>query len=379
MKSYARLLPVFVAFYCMGFVDIVGTAVNLTSIDFKLSATTMQFLAFMIFIWFFIFSIPTGIVQDRLGKKRVVIIALLVTTLAMIVPFILYNLQVIILAFALLGIGNTIIQVSLNPLLYDVSAEGSYPSNMSLSQFIKSVAAFFGPLLTVFFARHLNDWKYIFLFYGLLSIISMVWLYFTPIAEKKPSENPARFGPCLKLLGNGYVLSMVLGIFIVVGLDVGMNTGIPGFLRRDGLSSDQAVKGISIYIFALMASRFLGALLLKKVSSRIFLFISAFVTIGGLVLLIFPVEPFVTKTAILIVGLGSANVFPLIFSTSVEKMPERSSEISSLMIMAISGGAVFPFLMGIIIDTIGLQASIIFLLIISLYLGYLGIKNYLSR
>ncbi len=379
MKTFTKVLPVFVAFYCMGFIDIVGTAVNLASIDFELSATTMQFLAFMIFIWFFVFSIPTGIVQDRLGKKNVVVFALFVTMLAMIVPFIVYNFAVLILAFTLLGIGNTIIQVSLNPLLYDVSSQGSYSSNMSLSQFIKSVAAFFGPLITVFFANRLGDWRYIFLFYGALSVLSMVWLYFTPITEKKRSDNPARFGQCLKLLGNGYVLSMVIGIFIVVGLDVGMNTGVPGFLERHGLSSDQAVKGISIYIFALMASRFLGAIILKKLNARVFLFFSTIITLTGLVVLIFDIEQLVTKIAILLIGLGSANIFPLIFSMSVEKMPERSNEISGLMIMAISGGAVFPFLMGIIIDSISLKVSIIFLLLISLYLGFLSIMNLFAK
>ena len=379
MKSYTRLLPVILAFYCMGFVDIVGTAVKYASADFSLSATTTQFLAFMIFIWFFIFSIPTGIVQDRLGKKNVVIFALLVTVFAMIVPFLLYNLNILIIAFALLGIGNTIIQVSLNPLLYDVSPEGSYSSNMSLSQFIKSLAAFFGPLLTVFFAHRMGDWRYVFLFYGFLSILSMVWLFFTPISEKKRGEKTARFIPCLKLLGNGYILSMVLGIFIVVGLDVGMNTGVPGFLERHDIRGDQAVKGISIYIFALMAARFLGALILKKINSRIFLLLSAFVTIAGLVLLIFTIDPLVTKTAIVLVGLGSANVFPLIFSMSVERIPERSSEISGLMIMAISGGAVFPFLMGIIIDNFSLTLSIVFLLCITVYLVFLGIKNLVRK
>ena len=379
MKSLSRLLPVFIAFYCMGFIDIVGTAVNLASIDFKLDATLMQFLTFMIFVWFFIFSIPTGIVQDRLGKKNVVLFALMITVLAMILPFIVYSFTVLIVSLALLGIGNTVIQVSLNPLLYDVSPEGNYSSNMSLSQFIKSVAAFFGPLLTVFFAKMLDDWRYIFLFYGILSALSMIWLSFTPVIEKARSQTPARLGPCLKLLGNGYVLSMVLGIFIVVGLDVGMNTGVPRFLERHGFTSNQAISGISIYIFALMISRFLGAIILKKLNARAFLLISAFLTLAGLVFLIFDIDPLFTKIAILLVGLGSANIFPLIFSLSIERMPDRSNEISGLMIMAISGGALFPLIMGIIIDSLGLTASIVFLLLISLYLGYLSLKYALSK
>jgi len=376
MKSLYRLLPVFIAFYCMGFVDIVGTAVNLAAADFNLSATNAQFLTSMIFLWFLVFSIPTGILQERIGKKNVVLIALGVTILAMIIPFIHYSYPIMLLGFALLGIGNTIIQVSLNPLLYDVSPEGSYSSNMSLSQFIKSVAAFFGPLLTVFFVHKLGDWKYIFLAYGGLSLLTMFWLMLTPIAEKAKKEKPAKFTDCFGLLGNKFVLLMVLGIFIVVGLDVGMNTGIPRFLEQFGLSPEQAVKGISVfYIFSLMASRFLGAVILKKVSPRRFLIFSAFFTIAGVILLSFGINSLATKMAIVIVGLGSANIFPLIFSISVEKMPERSNEISGLMIMAISGGALFPLLMGVILDHIGLTASILFLLIITSYLGFIGIWN----
>ena len=376
MKSLYRLLPVFIAFYCMGFVDIVGTAVNLAAADFNLNATHTQFLTSMIFLWFLIFSLPTGILQERIGKKNVVLIALAVTILAMLIPFFFYSYSIMLLGFALLGIGNTIIQVSLNPLLYDVSPEGSYSSNMSLSQFIKSVAAFFGPLLTVLFVDELGDWKFIFLAYGGLSLITIVWLMFTSITEKARKSKPAKITDCISLLGNRFVLLMVLGIFIVVGLDVGMNTGVPRFLEQFGLSPDKAVESISVfYIFSLMASRFLGAVVLKKISPRIFFIISAFLTIAGLILLTLGINSILTKLAIVIIGLGSANIFPLIFSISVEKMPERSNEISGLMIMAISGGAIFPLIMGVIIDHIGLTASILFLLTVTLYLGFLSVKN----
>ena len=379
MKSYLRVLPVFIAFYCMGFVDIVGTAVKMAADDLALNATTSQFLTFMIFIWFFVFSIPTGIIQDQVGKKNMVLISLVVTLLAMIVPFLFYNYFVLIVSFALLGIGNTIIQVSLNPLLYEVSPKGSYSSNMSFSQFIKSLAAFFGPLLTVFFANKLGDWKYIFLLYAGLSVLSMVWLYLTPVTEIKSEGKPASFASCFRLLGNSYILVMVLGIFIVVGLDVGMNTGIPRFLGKFHLTSDQEVKSISIYIFALMASRFIGALILKKLSSSLFLQLSSMLTLAGLFLLVVSGDPMLSKTAIFLVGFGSANIFPLIFSLSIEKMPERSNEIAGLMIMAISGGAVFPFLMGVVIDNIGVTAGILFLLLISLYLGVVSLRSYSGK
>ncbi|MBA7618219.1 hypothetical protein ES703_25540 [subsurface metagenome] len=375
MKSFLKVLPVFVAFYCMGFVDIVGTAVNYASKDFNLTNSTMQFLTSMIFIWFFVFSIPTGILQDRLGKKTMVIVALLITTLAMVMPFILYNYFVLMTGLALMGIGNTVIQVSLNPLLYNVSSKGNYSSNMSLSQFIKSTAAFLGPMITVFFIRKMGDWRFIFLVYGCLSVLSGVWLYFTSVEESQKKEQPASFGSCFKLFGNTYILLMVLGIFIVVGLDVGMNTGIPNVLKQYSLTHEEAIKGISLYFIALMASRFLGAILLKKLFTSYFLIVSAIITLAGLLILIFSNTVLWAGIAIVIVATGSANIFPLIFSLSIEKYPEKSNEISALMIMAISGGAVFPVLMGVFTENFSVKAGIVFLLVISLYLGFVSIWN----
>lgn len=376
MRNLKKVLPVFVAFYCMGFVDIVGTAANLVKDDMALNDTTMQFLAFMIFIWFGIFSIPTGILQERIGKKKTVTLSLLITTVAMLVPFLVYNYYLILISFALIGIGNTVLQVSLNPLLFDVSSKGSYASNMSFSQFIKSVAGFFGPLITVMiFAELLGDWRYIFLAYGSLSILSMIWIATTSIEESELKEKPASFANCFSLLGNRFVFTMVFGIFIVVGLDVGMNTGIPVFLEKYNLDADNAVKNISLYIFALMVSRFLGALILKGLKADLFLVVSSLLTIIGLILLFLSTNIFLAKTAIVVVGLGSANIFPLIFSISVERMPERSNEISGLMITAISGGAIFPLLMGITTKNISVKAGIVFLIIISLYLGIISFWN----
>lgn len=376
MRNFIRVLPVFVAFYCMGFVEIVGTAVNLVKEDMALNATTMQFLAFMIFIWFGIFSIPTGILQERIGKKKTVLISLLITTVAMLVPFLLYNYYVVLISFALIGIGNTVLQVSLNPLLYDVSSKGSYASNMSFSQFIKSVAGFFGPLITVLLCiERFGDWKYIFLAYGILSILTTIWIAGTSVRESKLKEKPANFSNCFGLLNNRFVFLMVLGIFIVVGLDVGMNTGIPVFLEKYNLSPENAVKNISLYIFALMASRFTGALILKKLKADSFLIISTIVTIFGLILLLISGHILISGAAIVLVGLGSANVFPLIFSITVERMPDRANEISGLMITAISGGAVFPLLMGVITQNIGVMAGILFLLAISLYLVFISFLN----
>ncbi len=375
MKNFLKVLPVFVTFYCMGFVDIVGTAVNYASKDFELTESTMQFLTSLIFIWFFVFSIPTGILQDKFGKKAMVIASLIITTFAMLVPFIVYNYYILMIGLALMGIGNTVIQVSLNPLLYEVSSKGSYSSNMSLCQFIKSIAAFLGPMIAVFFVRVFGDWKFVFIVYGGLSILSGMWLYFTPVEESHKKEQPASFRSSFKLFGNIYILLMVLGIFIVVGLDVGMNTGIPSVLKQFNLTHEEAIKGISLYFIALMVSRFLGAILLKKLTASYFLLISAIITLAGLIVLILSTTAFFAGIGIVATAAGSANIFPLIFSLSIEKYPGKSNEISALMIMAISGGAVFPLLMGIFTENFSLKAGIVFLFIISAYLGFIGIWN----
>lgn len=361
------LFPVLLSFFVMSFCDLVGISVDRVKLDNpEMSNTLIQLIPFAVFLWFFILSIPVGVLQDRIGKRNVLNIGMLVTAIGLFIPFFFYSFTTALIGFALLGIGNTIVQVSANPLLVDVVPTNRRSSFLSFSQFIKALGSMVAAPLTAFFANQFGDhnWKLTFLVFGIVSLISVIWLYFSKIEETINTEKRATFASSLKLFGNGYITSMVIGIFLVVGIDVGINT-ISGQFLLDKFQCKQefAELGRSVYFFAKMIGTFGGALLLARLSSRKFFIWSSIIGLGSILGLMFAPTPMSAMVIIFIIGLGVANIFPLIFSITVGKYPLRANEISGLMIMAVSGGAAIPPLMGWIQDTTGTATSTIFVLV----------------
>ncbi|RIJ46476.1 MFS transporter [Maribellus luteus] len=371
-------LPVFMSFIVMGFVDIVGVATGYVKQDFGLTDKVAQFLPSMALMWFFFLSVPTGLLIERFGKKMLLNIGMAITGVGMLVPFIHYSFPVMLTAFVFLGIGNTIVQVAANPLLHDVVPKEKYASSLSLAQFIKAICSLLGPIITTFMAAKFGNWKLVFIVYAVTSLISILWLYFTKIEEARSNETVATFKTCFSLLKNKFVLVLVLGIFVTVGADVGMNSNIANFLQNQfDLSLENASLGISIYFTALMIGRFLGAVLLNWISARKFLFITTLVALVSLVAMMFSPNALLARICIFMIGLGSANLFPLIFAIAVDKLPARVNEISGLMIMAVAGGAFIPPVMGYVSSIFGVVASFLVLVIVMVYL--LAISFYVQK
>jgi len=367
-----KILPVFLTFIVMGFVDIVGVSTGYVQKDFQLSDSTAQFIPSMVFIWFFVFSIPVGVLQDKIGKKKMMNIGILVTILGLLIPFINYSFITVLIAFVFIGIGNTIVQVAANPLLQEVTPKEKLSSFLSLSQFVKAITSLLGPIIATYMALHYGDWKMVFMVYAAVSVISVLWLSATPIEEKIKSDEPASFASCMKLLKNKFVLAVVIAIFLIVGADVGMNSNIQGFLMKlHGLTLEQASYGISLYFIALMISRFSGAILLQFVKPIVFLVSTTVLAILGTFLLLFASTAIIAQIGIFIIGLGAGNLFPLIFSIAINKMPSRANEISGLLIMAIVGGAVIPPIMGYISSTTGVIGSIIVIIACFAYILFI--------
>jgi MFS transporter, FHS family, L-fucose permease len=371
-----KTLPVFMSFIVMGFVDIVGVATGFIKKDFGLTDDLAQLIPSMALFWFFLLSVPSGILQDKFGKRRMLNIGMILTGTGMVIPFFHYSFPIMLAAFIVLGIGNTIVQVSANPLLHDVAPREKYSSYMSLSQFIKAIVSLLGPVITTAMAAIFGDWKLVFAVYALTSVLAVIWLYFTHIEETKSSHGAATFKSCFSLLKNKFIVVMVLGIFVLVGSDVGMNSNIANFLQNQfGLTLERASLGISLYFTALMIGRFSGAVILNWISSRRFLLLTSLVAFLSLAGMLLTHSVLLVQIAIFMVGLGSANLFPLIFSIAVEKMPDRQNEVSGLMIMAVSGGAFVPPVMGLVSTNFGVKASFLVLLVGMVYLVGAGIYS----
>lgn len=376
--NIAKILPVLMAFFVMSFVDLVGIGVDRVSKDMNLSATLAQLIPSAAFLWFFLLSVPMGVMQSRLGKRFMLNVGIGVTALGLLVPYFFYTFEMVLVGFALLGIGNTIVQVSANPLMVDVVPGNRASSFLSFSQFIKAIGSMIGAPLAAVLAAQFGDWKLLFLVFGIVSILSAIWLGMVNIEEAKQASVKATFASTFKLLGTGFVFLMVMSIFLVVGVDVGFNSNSGQFLiKQFGMDPVAAESGRSVYFLGRMLGTFAGAIMLTRISSRSFFMWTSVLGIICLALILMVHSTAMAWVLVFMIGLAVANIWPLVFSIAVERYPERNNEISGLMMMAISGGAVIPLVIGWVGDITNVAIGMSILIICMIYL--LGVSIYCLR
>jgi len=368
-SSVVKVLPVLLGFFVMGFVDLVGIATNYVKQDFALSDTLANLLPMTLFLWFAVLSVPTGLMMNKLGRKNTVILSMVITFLAMLIPLISYSFPMMLVAFGLLGIGNTIIQVSLNPLLTNVVRGDRLTSSLTLGQFIKAIASFLGPILAAVAAGSFGSWKFIFVIFAVVTVLSAIFLIVTPIHEEPVNQSGSSFASSFSLLKDKVILMLFLAIVFVVGVDVGLNTTIPKFLmERCDILLEKAGLGTSLYFIARTVGSFAGAILLVKLSGRKFFIVSMLIAIPALLVMLLIGNLWGILAMVFILGLAVANVFSIIFAAALRRKPERANEISGLLIMGVAGGAVIPLIMGIASDSLGQTGGMAVLLVA---LGYL--------
>ncbi|HTZ56585.1 MAG TPA: MFS transporter [Acidobacteriaceae bacterium] len=353
----SQAIPVFLAFLAMGFADAAGPFVSLAKQQFSLDNFAALLIAFMGFIMFGILSVPMGIYQDKKGKKFVLILGLSIMLAGVLIPslFGFSTFPVFLLTVLLLGAGATILQVAGNPLMRDVSPEGAYSSNLSMGQFVKAIGSLSGPVIPVVAARWFGlSWGVIFPVFSVAIAIALIAAATLRVGIAKPDRRASTLGSCLDLLRNGFVLTMVLAIFLYVGAEVCVSANIPLYLKeRFGVDIEKlGLLGTGLFFAALTVGRFSGGVVLRWMAPKTFLRITAAASILGLLGLFVP-SKIIATAAFALVGLGFANVFPLIFSMTVDRMPEESNALSGLLVMAIVGGAFLPPLMGFVSDATG--------------------------
>lgn len=369
--------PIVLNFFVMGIVDFVGVSTNYIKKDFVLSDFSASVIPMMVFLWFAVFSIPTGLLMNKIGKRKTVLLGIAVSMLALIIPPLFYNFTLVVLAFALLGIGNTILQVSLNPLVASIVTQGRLASTLTFGQFVKAISSFLGPILASVMAKQFGDWKLAFWVFALVSAISFLWLYFTPIAEQQKQterKNPS-FQSVLKLFKLSFIFKLFLGILFIVGVDVGMNTYTPALLeQRLFLSTHDATLGSSLYFAARTIGAFFGAFILLRCLPSLFLKISMLVAIVGFVILMFAESQMLLFASIVLVGISCANVFSIIFTWALQYDTKQANEISSLMIIGVAGGSIITPIAGLMSDIWGLWASFAVFLLCTVYILFLAFK-----
>ena len=372
-----KTLPVFLAFIAMGFADAVGPFVSLAKSEFQLSNTVATLIPFVGFIMFGVLSVPVGVFQDKHGKKFVLLMGLTVAFLGILSAcFGLESFERFLVVVLLLGAGGAILQVAGNPIMRDVSEEGKYSRNLSLGQFTKAIGSLSGPMIPVI-ARHFGaDWKIIFPIYAAALGITIVSVASMKIEEKKADQKAVTLGSCWALLKNGYVLAMVLAIFFYVGSEVCLSAGIPLYLKeRFGIDVNKTgLLGTGLFFLALIIGRFSGGVILNWISPRKFFLATCGVSILGLLGLFVP-DQTVAVASFFLIGLGFANIFPLVFSIAVESQPQNTNELSGLMVTAIVGGAFLPPLMGLVADRSTVQIGFLVPLAALVYITWTALMN----
>ncbi|NBC83531.1 MAG: MFS transporter [Bacteroidetes bacterium] len=378
MKISRKSIPIFLAFLCMGFGDVVGPLTSQVQSDYNLSNFSAGLITFMGFIMFGLLSVPMGIFQDRRSKKLVLILGLSAAFLGLIIPMIAQFSSFVLLlaALLLLGTGATLLQVGGNPIMRDVSLEGKYSRNLSFGQFVKAIGSISGALIPLMAAQFFNlDWKVLFPIYAIIVLITLIYIQLTPIKEKSTNQqSTASLKSCFKLMRNPTVFTMVLAIFLYVGAEVSMSAKLPNYLelKFNFDIKELGLWGTLFFFLNLMIGRFLGGVVLNWIKPGLFLIISVALSILGVLALFFVPTSTYGFIAIAVIGLGFANVFPLVFSITIDSLPDRANEISGLMVTAIIGGAIMPLIFGLVADSISLMAgflvpalSFVYILIVS--------------
>lgn len=377
--SLLQMVPVMLCFFAMGFVDLVGTASNYVQKDLGLTDSQANLFPSLVFFWFLIFSVPTGMLMNRIGRKRTVLLSLAVTAVSLIIPMTGDGYMTMLISFSLLGIGNAIMQTSLNPLVTNLIGSDRLASTLTFGQFVKAIASFLAPVIaawgaTTYLPVFGLGWRVLFVIYAAVSILSVAVLGATPIVEERP-DKASGIGECLKLLGRPFILLCFLGIVCHVGIDVGTNTTAPKILmERLALPLEEAGFATGIYFIFRTAGCFLGAFALRSISPRLFFGISVALMLIGMIILMASDSLMALYSGIAMIGFGNSNVFSVIFAQALTASPDEKNEVSGLMIMGLFGGTVFPLAMGYAADAVGQIGAITVMTVGAAYLLYYTIK-----
>ncbi len=374
------IIPVMLCFFAMGFVDLVGIASNYVKEDLALNDSTANIFPSLVFFWFLIFSVPTGMLMNKIGRKNTVLLSLIVTMVSLILPIFGETFTIMLISFSLLGIGNALMQTSLNPLVSEVIGGSNLASTLTFGQFVKAIASFMAPYIAMWGAMATIPsfglgWRVLFPIYMIIGVLASLLLSVTSIKEEKIEGKPSTFSECLKLLGKPIVLLSFLGIMCHVGIDVGTNTTAPKLLmERVGMTLNEAAFATSLYFIFRTIGCLTGSYFLRVIKSKTFFLISIIMMAVSMVGMFFGESKIVLYIAMALVGYGNSNVFSIIFSQALLSVPEKKNEVSGLMIMGLFGGTVFPLLMGFASDAVGQVGAVVVMAIGVIYL-FTYIKN----
>lgn len=376
--SFGALAVVMLCFFTMGFVDLVGIASNYVQQDLGLSDSQANIMPSLVFFWFLIFSVPTGMLMNKIGRKRTVLLSIIVTVLSLVLPMFGNSYPLMLVTFSLLGIGNALMQTSLNPLVSNI-VTGNLSSTLTFGQFVKAIASFLAPYIAMWGATQVLPsaglgWRVLFPIYGIIGVVAIVCLGMTTIHEE-PVAKGSSVIDCFRLLGKPFILLCFLSIMCHVGIDVGTNTTAPKILiERLGMTLAEAGFATSLYFIFRTLGCLSGSAILRKVPEKVFFAISVGMIVAAMIILAVADVKWLLYVGIALVGFGNSNIFSITFAQALQHDPDHKNEISGLMIMGLFGGTIFPLAMGFMSDAMGTLGAVLVMGVGALYLAAFTLK-----
>jgi fucose permease len=365
---------VMLSFFCMGFVDLVGIASNYVKEDLGLTDSVSNIFPSLVFFWFLIFSVPTGMLMNKIGRRKTVLLSMVVTAVSLVIPLFGETFATMLIAFSLLGIGNALMQTSINPLAMIVIGDKNLASTLTFGQFVKAIASFSAPYLAMWGATAVLPsfglgWRVLFLIFFVVSTLCSLWLWLTRVEEPQTEGKSSSFVDCFKLLSKPIVLLSFFGIMCHVGIDVGTNTTAPKLLmERVGMSLNEAAFATSLYFIFRTIGALTGSFFLRVLKTRWFFIISVCLMAISMGLMFGGNSKAMLYTAIALVGYGNSNIFSMAFSEALLSVPDKQNEVSGLMIMGLFGGTIFPLIMGFMSDAMGQAGAVAVMAVGVIYL-----------
>ncbi len=371
-----QIVSIMFCFFVMGSIEMVGIASNYIKVSLHLSDTKANILPSLVYVWFLICTIPTGILMNRIGRKNMVLLSMAILALATLIPLFKVSYTYMVICFVVLGISNVCLQSSAYPLFSNIIRTEKLAIHLTFGEFVKTFSCFVAPYVAMIGAVHFKHffglgWRVLFLAYFVITIFSLLLLAFTKIEKEKPGDESPVYFSSLKLLKMPLILLSFIAVMCHVGIDIGTNTVAPKLLMyKLGITLEAASFASGLYFIARLSGGLVWTFIINKISKRIFFYISVILLLIGVVGLYFVSTKIGLCIFIAIVGVGNASLFPVIISQAIVRYPDLKNKISILMIMGQFGGAIFPIFMGIALDYIGLHSSITVLLIGIIYLVY---------
>ena len=377
-NSLAVILPVMFGFLAMGFIDMIGLVTNNVRADFNMSDGMVNTISLSCYLWFLLLSIPVGMALTKWGRKKMVLVSLALHVAALLLPYLAYSFASVLVAFSLIGIGNTILQVAMNPLVTDVVTGDRVTSTITFGQATKAFGSIIAPFIAMWTAVSLGRWQLLLPIYACLSLAGLVWLWLTPIEEQPREQKNVRFADTLVLLKDPTILAFFFGIVVLVAADVAVNMTLPRLMTDQfGLTPEKANTCNSVYFLARTVAAFAGGALLLKVDDKKFFLAGSWLAMAGLVLLALLGKVGVVPVllAVCLFGIGYANLFGIVFSFALRRMPDKANEVSALLIVGLVGGAILPPVLGWIRDITGSQiAAVAAIAVVWVYMLWLARK-----